>query len=110
MAITLANAARAGAAYGAQNNAKSGDVAGIKQAAVQEGQNIGLTTTHVESQRVCKCPNGTTVSCTTGNCTNFGVPEVYVRVFATDTFHTLVSFPGIPNNVPMRWKSTLRLQ
>lgn len=108
-AIVLANAARAGAAYGSQSNAKSVDNVGIKTAAVQEGQNIGLTVNNVSTQPVCKCPtNGATINCITGSCTT--TPELYVGVTARDTFTTLVNYPLLPNSIPMMRSAAIRLQ
>lgn len=51
--IILSHAARAGAQYGAQTNGTTGDSAGIREAAIQEAQDIGPI--DVTSQQVCEC-------------------------------------------------------
>lgn len=113
--ITLSHAARAGAQYGAQSNGTTGDIAGIRNAALAEAQDIGTIT--VTSQRVCQCLNGTAMSCATGPCTcangtcpGYGAPQVAVRVTATATFRTVAPFPGIPNTVPMSRTAEMRVQ
>src|SRR5688572_2923197 len=98
-AITLSNAARAGVQYGAQNNAKSGDFAGMALAARQEATNLG--TISATGQRFCRCPDGTIVNCITGTCSGIGAPEIYVQVTTQFTFRTLASYPGVPNTVPL---------
>lgn len=107
-AITLSHAARAGAAYGAQSNGHTGDAAGIRQAAEAEAQNIAPIT--VTSQRVCECTGGAPVSCTTVSCGGYGAPRAFVEVTATQTFTTLVPFPGIPNTVPLSRITKVRVQ
>ncbi len=57
--ITLENAARAGAAYGAQTIGHLTRATEIETAADEEAQNIGPIT--VTSQRICECPAGTAV-------------------------------------------------
>ena len=94
-AITLTNAARAGAAFGSQNPGRTGDTAGIQVAAEEEAQNIGSIT--VSSQSVCECVGGAVVSCTTGSCAGYGAPMVFVEVTTSAPFTPLTaSFPGIP--------------
>jgi Flp pilus assembly protein TadG len=105
--ITLDGAARAGVGYGVQNNGVAGDTAGIEQAAKNEAEDIGEIT--VSSSRTCKCPSGTTISCTAA-CPGSAVPEVYVQVTASTTFNTLVSYPGIPNEIALSRTAMFRVQ
>lgn len=107
-AITLSHAARAGAAYGAQSNWFTVDAAGIQQAAEEDAQNIGAIT--VTSQPVCECTGGTPVSCTGGSCAGYGVPRVFVQVTTTQTFQTVVPYPGIPNTVSLTRTAKVRVQ
>jgi Flp pilus assembly protein TadG len=108
--ITLSNAARVGAQYGAQDPSKAGDSAGIQQAATQEAQNIGAIT--VTSSRTCNCQTGGAVSCTTQWCDddNYGPPRVYVQVTTSSTFNTLLAYPGIPNSISLSRTVILRVQ
>jgi Flp pilus assembly protein TadG len=110
--IALANSARAGAAYASQSNAKTSDNTGIKQAAANEGQSIGLTTNNVATQQTCKCATTSPQPCgtTSWNCPTIVQPEVYVKVTTQDTFRTLVNYPGIPSPIIMTRSATLRVQ
>jgi Flp pilus assembly protein TadG len=107
-AITLSHAARAGAAYGAQSNGHTGDSAGIQQAAEEEAQDIG--TIGVTSQRVCECTGGSPVSCTTASCGSYGAPRAFVEVTTTQTYATLIAYPGIPATVPLTRTAKVRVQ
>lgn len=108
-AITLAHAARAGAAYGAQSNEKSVDSAGMVQAAHDEAQNIPPIT--VTAEHFCECPGGTPADCTTDSCGTYGPPQLYVRVTASLTFRTIVlSFLFIPSTVPLSQTAVVRVQ
>jgi Flp pilus assembly protein TadG len=115
IAILIGNAARAGAAYGAQSNAQSADTTGITKAADYDfaGATSGSTTTNgltagsltVTSSFSCGCEsvgtitsaactaptNPTAGSCATGNWV------VYVSVTASGSFRGLFNYPGIPN-------------
>ena len=107
-AITLSHAARAGAAYGAQGGGHAGDAAGIRQAAEEEAQDIAPIT--VTSQRICECTGGAAVSCMMASCGSYGAPRAFVEVTATQTFATLVPFPGIPSTVPLSRTAKVRVQ
>lgn len=107
-AITLTNAARAGAAYGAQSPARSVDSAGIRQAATQEAQDIGLI--GVSTAPSCSCPGGALVNCISGNCGAYGIPRLSVTVTATTTFTTMVNYPLLPHTVPLSRTASIRVQ
>ncbi len=107
-AITLAHAARAGAAYGSQSNASASDIAGMEQAAREEAQDLdGISVT---AERFCECPDAGTVDCVTGICVAGVAPELYVKVTASKTFKTLVSYPGIPDTLQMSRVAIVRAQ
>ena len=94
--ILVANAARAGAQYGAQNLATAADSAGITVAAQQDGP-TGLD---VAPTQLCGCDgnNLNTCSTTPPTCANNHY-LVYVQVKTTGTFDHLFNFPGIPNSI-----------
>lgn len=107
--ITIASAAKAGAQYGAQNTATSGDTADIHNAARQEGQEVAPIV--VTSNRICRCPgseNG--VDCITGSCGSYGVPRVFVSVTASKSVAMLFNYPGLPSTIPVRRTATIRVQ
>ena len=108
-AITLTNAARAGAAFGGQSNGHSGDTAGIQATAQQEATNIGTIT--VTSQQVCECSGGTSVSCMTSTCAGYGAPMAFVEVTTSAPFTPLTaSFPGIPGTANVTRTAKIRVQ
>lgn len=97
--IEVADAARAGALYGAQSMADAADAGAIAQAVQNNAQDIPTAqfTTNTSSVS-CTCPGSGTVG-TGGNC--LGVlgctPQVYVKVTVVDSQPTLFQYPGIPN-------------
>ena len=101
-ALCVTNAATAGAQYGAQNNGKTSDYAGMNAAAMSAGRDLGsaLVTT---ARRYCECPGNVSVNCLTGTCNSgYGAPQVYVAVDASTTFQTLFRYPGIPASISVR--------
>ena len=117
ISILVANAARAGADYGAQNLAQSVDTAGIKTAADNDYQNNGeaVNTLTVNSSVSCGCDNAGTFtaapSCTgtgAGTCAA-GHWVVIVSVTASGTFNTLFNYPGIPKTSAMSRTSKVRV-
>lgn len=106
-AITVAGAARAGAQYGAQNVLTSMDTALINQAARNEAADVG--TISATSSRFCRCPDGTTPSCT-GTCPGYGGPEVFVRVSTSKTLSFLMKYPGMPTSISISRTATFRVQ
>jgi Flp pilus assembly protein TadG len=119
ISILVGNAARAGAAYGAQNLALSVDTAGIQTAADNDFQNNGQSTGNlsVNSSTSCGCDSGgtitgaacsTTANPTAGTCTT-GHWVVMVSVTASGTFNSLFSYPGIPRSLTVSNTATLRV-
>src|SRR5579862_5887716 len=98
-AMALTNAARAGAQYGAQSNAKSSDTSGMQTAAINS-VSFDVTSLSVLSGRTCTCNGTAMASCPpTGTCA--GTVRIYVTVTATKTFTTITSFPGFPHTVTL---------
>ena len=120
-AILVGNAARTGAAYGAQSLGQSADTTGIKTAADNDfqnnGQNVSLLT--VNSSFSCGCDNGSGVTpevCNgAGSGSGLGVCAsgshwvVMVAVQATGTFNSLFKFPGIPASIKVDRTCTMRV-
>jgi Flp pilus assembly protein TadG len=97
--ILVANAARAGAVYGAQNLATAKDFNGIQSAAKNDGQNVaGLT---VDTPVVlCGCINTSlTAACPASGCALPNHPLVYIQVTARGSFNGLFSYPGVPASI-----------
>lgn len=107
--VTVANAARAGAEYGAYGMAGSStDDANIQNFAKIEGAEAGTLT--VTSSHVCRCsPTGSTVSCT-NSCGGYGAPQVYVTATATKSVSLILKYPGLPASVTISRSATFRAQ
>ena len=126
IAILVGNAARAGAAYGAQSNAQSVDTVGIQNAAYYDfagatsgstannGQTVSTLT--VTSVVACGCDSAgsiTSASCdsttnpTAGTCTGTANWVVFVSVTASGTFNSLFSYPGIPASMTISRTATI---
>ena len=102
--IGVASAARAGVQYGAQNYTTAIDYNAIRQAALNDGQNIsGLS---AQATDICMC-NGSQVACSPPQCAE---PELFVQVKTTTTFHTLLKFPGVPSQIPLTSTAVMEVQ
>jgi Flp pilus assembly protein TadG len=87
-AIEVANAAAAGANYGAfSSGSHVTDTTGISDAAKNEAPELTLG---VNSTAVCQDSSGNTETCSTAGAYK------YVRVTVTYTFNTLFKYPLIP--------------
>lgn len=104
--IAVAQAARAGAQYGAQSKTKAADVAGITAVAQNEVDDLGVKVT---ANRICQCGEGMPVSCTDVCTAPDPRPEVYLSVTVEHTFRTAVTYPGLPNVVELRRTAILRV-
>jgi Flp pilus assembly protein TadG len=96
--IETANAARAGAQYGAQTDITANDNAGMQTAALNDGVNLsGLTATPSHSC-ACSTAPSTTLACLTalGACTSPAIVLEYVQVNTSSTIHPLFHWPGLP--------------
>ncbi len=96
--ILVADAARAGAQYGAQNLATAADTNGIKAAAENDGQNLTALTVKVNHE--CGC-TGSSIgnTCPATACASPNHALVYVKVTVTGTFNSLFKYPGIPQSI-----------
>jgi|SRR5579871_2638037 len=102
--ILVSNAARAGAQYGAQSLIQAADIAGIQQAA----HNDGLAAMTITTQQQCGCSSGALGGCPTGGVCP--VPLVYVQVTATDTYSSLFNFRWLPIPTQMTLTSTVTMR
>jgi len=119
--ILVGNAARAGAAYGAQNLVLSVDNTGIRTAANNDFQNNGQNTSNLlvtPPSTSCGCDSNGSVtpasSCSTaadstaGTCAS-GHWVVMVSVTASGTINPLFNYPGIPKSLTVSNTATLRV-
>lgn len=119
ISILVGNAARAGAAYGAQSLAQSVNTAAIQAAADNDFQNNGqnVSTLTVGSSTSCGCDSAGTVApagCTTnvnptaGTCAS-GHWVVMVSVTTSGTYNSLFNYPGIPSSITVTRTATMRV-
>lgn len=114
--ILVGNAARAGAAYGAQSLAQSADTTGIQTAAQNDYQNNGgVSALTVNSSFSCGCDVAgaapTSVACTgtgAGTCAS-GHWVVTLSVTASGTYSALFPYPGIPASISVSDTATVRV-
>lgn len=101
-AIEVANAARAGAAYGAQNGSTASDSTGISNAATNDAANLtGLSTT---SSYACVCSDGTASTCAHGDCSTSHIEEI-LTVNTQANFNPLFHLPGLPTSYTLKGKA-----
>ncbi len=100
----VANAARAGAQYGAQNLTTSVDTTGIASAATSDASNIsGLT---ASSSVYCTC-SGSVVACSPPGCS---APKAFVKVTTKATFTTAFNWYLLPSSTPLTSTTILQIQ
>ena len=103
---SVADAARAGAAYGSMSVANATDNTGIQNAALQAASDVtGLTATPV---RTCQCSNGASINCG-GSCPS-GKVQMYIQVIAQATCPFLFSYPGVPFSGNVSTVAYMRVQ
>ncbi len=120
ISILVGNAARAGAAYGAQSLPLSVDTTGIQTAADNDFQSNGqdVSTLTVASSVACGCDSDGTVAAavvcftstnpTAGTCA-VGHWVATVSVTASGTFNSIFNYPGIPKSISLSKTATLRV-
>lgn len=108
--ITVANAARAGAQWGAQSTAMSADTVAINLAATNDALDAGAIT--VSSRSFCQCDNNTgeVADCTAGDCGAYGTYRLYVEVTASKVVNLIFQYPGFPGSVTLSRTATFRVQ
>jgi Flp pilus assembly protein TadG len=108
LSVVVANAARAGVQYGAQNLATAANTAGIQSAALNDGQNApGLSVTSVNI--LCGCSGSTPGSACPVSCSSPNHPLVYVQVNTEGNFNALFNYPGIPSPLVVNGSAEMRV-
>jgi Flp pilus assembly protein TadG len=108
-AILAANAARAGAQYGAQDLAHVEQITQIESAATTDG--ASLPNWFFSPAPACKVSvnNGTMTACPSGGTTPTTGSVYYMQVNVSGTFNTLVPYPGIGKTFSVSGSSTMRV-
>lgn len=113
--IEVGNAAHAGAQYGAQDASSGANVTGMKNAAIQDGQNsiFPLTASAVSARNVCACWTGTTEVPSPPTAAQCGPPPppcaagrqvTYAQVTVTGTISPLFNYSRL--GLPSSWTAT----
>lgn len=105
-AITVANAARAGAQYGAQEG-KSSDFPGMTSAAQSEAADVGPISNFASN--FCRCPDGSAPVCAGATCPS-GTVQVFVKDSAVKSVSLLVKYPGFPSTITISRVAIFRSQ
>jgi Flp pilus assembly protein TadG len=106
IAISLANAARAGVQYGAQNLSTAGDNAGMQQAAVNDAPNlVGMTAT---ATHFCVCSDGSASTCLSTDCAG-SHRLLYAQVNTSASYKPLITFMGILPSMTVPGKAVMRV-
>lgn len=108
-AIEVANAARAGVQYGAQNRSNAQDSVGITSAATADGSDVTNLNATASTYCVCSSGNGGQITCSTAaaNCSARVIEYVQVNTSASvnPTFHV----PGLPTTYNLTGKAVMRV-
>ena len=107
--ILVANAARAGVQYGAQNTVTAADVTGMQNSAKSDGQNLaGLSAT---ASTFCKCADGSASTCLATDCaTSHRI--IYVQVLTSATVPSLTNSALLPaslRTITVQGKAVMRV-
>ncbi|MGB0062200.1 TadE/TadG family type IV pilus assembly protein [Candidatus Binatus sp.] len=106
IAISLANAARAGVQYGAQNLSTAGDNAGMQQAAINDAPSLaGMTAT---ATHFCVCSDGSASTCLSTDCAG-SHRLLYTQVLTSAAYKPLITFMGILPSMTVPGKAVMRV-
>jgi Flp pilus assembly protein TadG len=106
IAISVANAARAGVQYGSQNLSTAADNAGMRSAATNDAPNItGMTAV---ATHFCKCSNGTASTCLPTDCAG-SHRLLYTQVNTSASYAPLINFMGILPSMTVPGKAIMRV-
>jgi Flp pilus assembly protein TadG len=98
-AIEVANAARAGAQYGAQGGFTASDTTGIQSAAANDASN--LTGFSATSSYTCVCSDGTPSTCLPTDCANSHIEQT-LTVNTQATIDPIIHLPGLPTRYTVK--------
>lgn len=106
--IEVANAARAGIQYGAQNRSTSVDLTGMEAAAVQDAANV--TALQASAANFCVCGSGGPINCASAQSSCNGRILDYVQVNTSATVDPLFHCPGLPKTFTMYGQAVMRVE
>ena len=104
--VAVANAARAGAEWGAADVGHQTQFTNMENFAKLDGAEAAPLT--VTASRVCRC-GPSTVACS-ASCGAYGPPRVFISVTASKVVTMLLNWPGLAPTVTVSRTATIRLQ
>lgn len=106
IAISVANAARAGVQYGAQSLITANDTAGMQTAALNDAPNLtGMTAT---ASHFCVCSDGTASTCLSTDCAG-SHRLVYTQVITAAPYSPIINFMGALPPISVPGKAVMRV-
>ncbi len=111
-AIEVANAAEAGALYGAQSRANAANTTGITQAATNDASNVLSVTATATTSCACQSAAGTltTLACTgTTSCVSPSQVVEWVNVVTAARITPMFQLPGLPATLTLNGNATMRV-
>jgi Flp pilus assembly protein TadG len=106
IAISVANAARAGVQYGSQSLTTANDNAGMQTAADNDAPNIaGMTAV---ATHFCQCSDGSASTCLATDCSG-SHRLVYTQVNTSASYSPLINFMGILPAMTVPGKAIMRV-
>ncbi len=116
LAIEVANAARAGVAYGAQNHATASDIANMRQAALNDGADVTgsdvTTALSATASNLCACSNAltsTSACSSTFSCSGTNRIVEYVQVNTTAGVTSQIYVPGLSRTFTLNGQAIMRV-
>jgi Flp pilus assembly protein TadG len=109
-ALTVTEAAAAGARYGAQSVATAADLAGMESAAADNAQGLKNFTATASCYLQCGGTGGGQITCGAGSCANGQQPTIYVTVNTSAGFKSLANYPFVSWPVTVSGQATMRVQ
>ena len=106
IAISVANAARAGVQYGSQNLSTATDNAGMQAAAASDAPS--LTAMIAVATHFCKCSDGTASTCLSTDCAA-SHRLLYTQVNTSASYTPLFSFIGLIPPITVPGKAVMRV-
>jgi Flp pilus assembly protein TadG len=93
LALTVAGAARAGVAYGAQNHTTAADLTGMQTAATNDANTTGVSAV---ASSFCQCEDLTASTCGLVGACSTNHQNFYVKVVVTGTETSLLNYAPLP--------------
>ena len=110
--VEVADAARAGAVYGAQSAATASNTSEIQSEAANDAPDLAIIATlTVTPTTVCDCSNGTSITCAnTTACVRPARVVKYVQVNTSAPVNTILHYPGLPSTYTLQGQAIMRIE